>query len=279
MSSTADDNLTAYELSNLNFLLGYTHQFRYYRSLLLDKNIDTINETFSDLTNKQRENIVSMLNVDLMVNAVMYCEDLALMLMVLNKPFSKTINSFSSIREKGSGSVEEFYKKVLTEKFDYFWQLMNYDKFYEKSGRYRRSCRLFINDLKKVADFFLRWYQLLCAYKHGLNVSVHFDANSGNDVLMMGERGGTSTLIILPPVWIVWHIEIVEIIRRIFERIIDPLVWNIVEEKTGVDLKEEQLTKTMMAKEPINKSGREKVSIQCEYPWKIHQTKEQKPLY
>jgi len=279
MTLTPDDNLTAYELSNLDFLLGYTHQFRYYRSILLDKSIDTIKETLSDLKDKQRENIVSMLNVDLMVNAVMYCEDLALMLMALNKPFSKTIKYFSSIHESGSGSVEEFYKKVLTEKFDYFWQLIKYDKFYEQSGRYRRNCYLFIHDFKIVANFFLKWYQLLCAYKHGLNVVVHVDANSGKDVLMIGEPEGTFTLIILHPAWTIWHIEIVEIIHRIFERIIDPLIWNIVEEKTGVDLKEKNITKNMKAKEPIDESGREKVSIQAEYPWKIHQAKEQKPFY
>jgi hypothetical protein len=280
MNSNYEKIVTRDEMTNLNFALAYPHQFRYYRSHLLEDNIDRIKETLPTLTDKQRENIVAMLNVDLVVNTVMYCEDLAIMLLALDKPVTKMIKTFASLHETGAGSVKEFYEKIPKRDFDYFWHIIKYDKFYEEDSKYQRSCRRFVNDIIKVSKFFLVWYPLFSAFKHGLNVLACVNNKSGKDVIMIGERDGTFITTVLASSWSISYIEIIEIIHRIFDKIVDPITWVILEEVSGVNLEEKvDIKKKMESKEPMDKSRPVKLSLQIEFPWKIREAKKYAPFY
>ncbi|TRZ52155.1 MAG: hypothetical protein D4S01_03390 [Dehalococcoidia bacterium] len=264
----------------MSFAFGYPHQFRYFRSCLIEDNIDRIREILPKLTDTQRENVVSLLNVELVVNAVMYCEDLAIMLLALEKPITKMIKTFAAIRETGSGSVKEFYEKMPERQIEYFWHIIKYDKFYEKDTKYVRSCKRFARDILKVSKFFMHWYPLFCAFKHGLNVLSYIDKKSGKDILIVGALDGTFTITLLPPTWSIAYIEIIEIIHRIFDKIVDPLTWVILEEVTGINVKgKENLEAFVKSKEPIEKSRSNKFSLELEFPWKIHTGEERKPFY
>ena len=109
-----------------------------------------------------------MLQVELVVNAVMYCQDLAAIVLALNKPPAEILKTVSSLHETGSGSIKDFYEKIPQRDFDYFWRMIKYDKLEitNEKDKYERSCERFRKDMLKVSKFFLHWYELFTAYKH-----------------------------------------------------------------------------------------------------------------
>lgn len=270
------------ELTNLQFLFGYSHHYRYFRSRILENDIDTTENILSDLKAGQIENIVAMLRVELVVNAVMYCEDLAIMLLALRKPVKEIIKTVASLHETGAGSVKEFYAKLPQHSLEYFWELIKYDKFCEAGAadKYQRSCKRFRADLLKLSKFFLTWYNLFAAYKHGLNVVSLIDSKTGKDLLMIGKYDGTFDIIVVHPSWPLGYIEVTEIVYRMFNNVVDPIIWKIMEDISGVNLKEtQQLTKTLTSGETEDKARPIKFTINAVFPWKIFEAKEYRPFY
>lgn len=269
------------KMTNLGFALGYCHPYRYLRSKMLEYDIDRIRKIFPILREEQIENIVSMLQVELVVNSVMYCQDLAAIILALEKPATELLRTVSSLHETGAGSIKEFYESLSEQDFEYFWRILRYDKLdiTNEKEKYERSCERFRNDMLRLSKFFLRWYELLSCYKHGLNILALIDAKTGKDILMMGEQDGSFEILVLPPSWYIGYIEIVEIVYRMFERVIEPIFWMMLEETADVDLKENRdIRKTLVSTEP-DQTRPYKLTIEASFPWKIREAKEYKPFY
>lgn len=270
------------KLTNLSFALGYFHHYRHLRSRILEKDIDRIHEIFPDLKDKQVESTVSMLQVELVANAVMYCADLAVILLALRKRQAEILKTVSSLHETGSGSIKEFYEKLPQQDLAYFWRMMRYDKLKiakEEQEKYERSCKRFRDDMLKLSKFFLHWYVLFSAYKHGLNVVALIDEKTGKDVLMIGNYDGSFDMLILSPSWYLGYIETVEIVLRMFDRVIEPIFWMMLENTAEVDLKEKRdIRKTLVSREP-DETRPYKITIRVSFPWKIREAKEYKPFY
>jgi len=277
-SSVADRD----KMTNLSFVLGYFHRYRYLRSKILESDIDRIHEVFQELKEEQIESIVAMLQVELVVNAVMYCQDLAAIFLALGKPVKEILKIVSSLHETGSGSIKEFYEMIPQRNLAYFWRLIKYDKLeIEKEiEKYERSCKRFQNDMMKLSKFFLSWYGLFSAFKHGLNVVALRDAKTGKDVVQVGNQDGSFDMLILHPAWYLKYIEIVEIVFRMFDRVIEPIIWMIMEDIAGVDLKEKRdIQKKLVSKEPEDEKRPYEATIEVSFPWKIREEKEYKPFY
>jgi len=282
MNSDSPSNVTRNELTNLIFALGYSHHYRYYRSKILENDIDGIDKVLSSLKEQQVESIVSVLRVELVTNSVMYCEDLAIILLALNKPTTEIIKTIASLHETGAGSVKEFYEKFPQRNFEYFWRMIKYDRFCEEKevDKYQRSCKRFANDMLGVSKFFLHWYELFSAYKHGLNIVPLVDAGTGKDVLMIGKYDGTFDTLVLRPSWYIGYIEIVEIVHNIFNKVIDPIIWKMLEDIAGVNLKDEKTIRKMLTSiEPEDKTRPFGLTMKVTFPWKIRETKEYRPFY
>jgi len=282
MEPANSPNVTRDELTNLNFALGYCHRYRYLRSKILENDIDKANEILSDLKEQQIESIVAMLQVELVVNAIMYCEDLAIILLALSKPVTEIIKTVASLHETGSGSVKEFYEKLPQRDFEYFWRMMKYDRFCVEGDkdRYEQSCKRFWNDMLKLSSFFLHRYELFSAYKHGLNVVSLVDAKTGKDVLMIGKYDGTFDVLVLPPSWYLEYVEIVEIVHNMFNKVIEPIIWKTLEDISGIDLREEgTIRKALTSREPEDETRPVRFEIKVTFPWKVREPKEYKPFY
>ena len=281
----ASDKVRWEELTSLQLTLGYFHRYRYLRSKMLEHDLDTVEEIFSDLRDEQQESIKCMLQVDLVVNAVLYSQDLAAILLCLDKPLSKFTTMISSLHETGSGSIKEFYEKLFERQFDFFWKIMKYDelKLHDKpeQEKYERSCNRFRKDMLKVSKFFLQWYNLFSAYKHGLNVVPVRETKTARDVLMLGNPDGTFDMFIVSPSWYLGYIEVVEIVHNVFNRLIEPIMWKLLANVAKVDLKgEETITKLLTSDlSEEEKKRRKKFTFNIVYPWRIREAQEPKPFY
>jgi len=273
------------ELTSLQQTLGYFHRYRYLRSRMLEHNLDTVDKIFPNLRYEQQESIKCMLPVELVVNAVLYSQDLAAILLCLDKPLSKFNTMISSLHETGSGSIKEFYESLPKAQFDFFWKIMRYKelKFHDKNeqGKYERSCNRFRNDMLKVSKFFLQWYNLFSAYKHGLNVVPVRETKTARDILMLGNPNGTLDMFMFSPSWYLGYIEVVEIVHNVFNRLIEPIMWKLLANVAKVDLKgEEIITRLLTSDLPEEeKKRRKEFTFNIVYPWKIRDAQEPKPFY
>jgi len=269
-------------MTNLSFVLGYFHRYRYLRSRILESDIDRIHEVFHDLKEEQIESIVAMLQVELVVNAVMYCQDLAAIFLAFNKPIKEILKTVSSLHDTGSGSIKEFYEMIPQRDSEYFWKLIKYDKLkIEKEvERHERSCERFRNDMLRLSKFFLRWYELFSAFKHGLNIVALRDAKTAKDVVQIGNQDGSFDMLILHPSWYLEYIEIVDIVLRMFDRVIEPVVWMMLEDVAEVDLKEKRdIQKKLVSREPEDEKRPYRATIEVSFPWKIREEREYRPFY
>ena len=64
-------------MTNLVFALGYFHHYRYFRMQILEKDVDSVYETFPSLKPERKESMAGMPRVELVVNAVLYCSDIS----------------------------------------------------------------------------------------------------------------------------------------------------------------------------------------------------------
>jgi len=97
---------------------------------------------------------------------------------------------------------------------------------------------------------------------------------------MIGKYDGTFDTLVLAPAWYLGYVEITEIIYRIFNKVVDPITWSILEDFSGVKFEEKKtIEKTMSSKEPPDKSRPFKFKMKVEFPWKICDAKEYKPFY
>jgi hypothetical protein len=270
-----------YEITSLSFVLGYFHHYRYIRSQILEKDVDTVYTAFPNFRPEQIESIAIMLRVELMVNAVMYCSDLAAILLAFAKPVDQILKTVSSLHETGSGSIKEFYQEISSQPPEYFWKLLGYDKLEMASdkARYERSCARFQDDISHLSKFFLKWYQLHSCYKHGLNIVAFVESKTGSDVLIMGNPDGTFDTVLLPPSWYLAYIETIEIVFKMFSRVVEPRIWKLVIGTMKIDLKDKTMKKVFVSKEPEDKTRPHKFSFTMSYPWKIWDVKDHEPFY
>lgn len=272
---------------NLTFGMGYLHNYRKIKSEILEDSLKTVASQFSSYRPEQIESIKTMIEIELVINAILFCEDLASIIIALSKEEYNLTNTLVSVHETGSGSIKEFYECVLKEDVDYFWRIMNYDKIEIPEGEirsYKRSCKRFIDDIRKVATFFLNgfYFSLHQVHKHGLAFNVGRDQNTGRDIIIIPNIDGTFDTHFIHPAWYLRSFEIIEIISNMFTKLYEPLIsWNYLEKITEVDLESESFKVTVddiLTEE--DKEGRPiHGTFSIKFPWKIHSGKRIKPYY
>lgn len=264
--------VTRDEQTGFIFGFGYLTEYRFYRSEILFKDLEKIDEMLPDLEEARRDNLKLMIKLEIVMNAVRYCADLAGMILTSRKPVSEWLKNISSIHETGAGSIYEFYELIPSQKTEYFWDLMGYNKIKLEGDltRYERSAEKLKNNLIKVAVFYQEYYDLYTAYKHGLRLFIFTDEITGRDTLFVACRDNTfTTQVFLKPIWEMRSLEIVDIVHRIFTSVVEPLIsWIALPEKADVEVTEKKLTVTMKSAEPPDPERPYRFSGSFTFPWK-----------
>ena len=239
------------DVLNLTFGMGYLHNYRKIKSEILEESLKTVPSQFSSYRPEQIESIQTMIEIELVTNAVLYCEDLASIIIALNKEEYNITKTLVSVHETGSGSIKEFYEDVLKGDYDFFWRIMKYDKIEISKGKiqsYKRSCNRFIDDIKKVTAFFLNdfHFSLHQVHKHGLALNVFRDQNTGRDVIIIPNIDNAFDTFFVHPGWYISSFEIIELISNMFTKLFEPLIsWDYLEKTTEVDLESESFKVTV----------------------------------
>lgn len=274
--------LTKEEITGLHFGFGYNPYYRYYKYRILLEDLDKINDLFSEIKVEQRDDLSLMLEMELVMNAVQYCSDLAILFIASMKPPSEYIKTVASIHDTGSGSVSEFYEKISKQPDDYFWNLVGYNRIdltNKEIKRGERSIERFKKDIQVISEFFRDHYQLYTGYKHGMRNFVLRNEYNGKNCIFIPTRKGDFDILEVGAMWYLKSIEIVEMVHRMFTKIIEPLIsWITLAQMTDTDFQKEKVGTITMGKPPDSQRP-DRLKIKATLPWKIHNAERRIPLY
>jgi len=271
------------ELTGLHFGFGYNPHYRYYSCRLLEDNLDRIDELFSEIRDEQRDDLTSMLEIELVTNAVQYCSDLAILFIASMKPPTEYLKTVSSVHDTGSGSVYEFYEKIPEQSDIYFWNLFGYNRIDltdKEIKKGERSIERFKKDIKIISKYFRCHYQLYTGYKHGMRIFVLKNEYNGNNLIFMPTQRGDFDIAEVGAMWYLQSIEIVGIVHRMFTKIIEPLIsWITFAQMTDTDFQTEKIKKTIITDETPDPERSFGFKFRVAFPWKIHNTDRRIPYY
>ena len=161
-------------------------------------------------------------------------------------------------------------------------KLMGYNEFIinpEDEDRYNRSVDRFYTDIKKIAKYFLEYYPIFCAYKHGMNVIPVYNEERYRFAFQFGNPDGSFDYMEMHATWFYGSYEIVEIIFRMFDRLVVPQIsWTLIE-KMGVDLNKDHIKQTAESTEGEDPTRPLKWTLKLSYPWKIFIPGKPDPFY
>lgn len=268
------------EITNLIFLGNYMSNYRYHKDSILNYDYKNLKEIFPDLIDEQIDNLQFLIEIEIVINIIQYCIDLATIIISLGEP-KKAIKKIASLHETGSGSIEEFYQKVSLFNEKEIKELMGYNKITHNHStqRIKRSCERFQEDLKKISVFYKQYYVLFTEYKHGLGF-IAIREKGGRKVIMEATRNNDLDITVYhTEMWWINSIEILDIINQIFEKLYRPLIKKIVSEKFGIDFTKESEKKRIASLEEVDPTRPIKRALNFEMPWWIHDQIEPRPFY
>jgi len=271
-------------LNQLNYGLGYFHHYRHLYSKSIDNMHSKVKEIYSDKTDLQIRSIELMLELELVNNAIMYCMDFASVFLSLQKPEKGIIKMISSIHETGSGSIKEFYEKINSNELsvDEIWNLMGYGKMAIKPKdrvRYNRSLNRFIEDLKRIASFFLNFYPIYSAYKHGMNIIPIYNEEYDRYAFQVGNPDGTFDYFQMSQTWFFISYEVIETLFMMFDKLVIPQISWILLKQKGVDLKSNDFKQIFKSTEDDDPLHPFRFTLNLIYPWKKFSPDKSNPFY
>jgi len=220
-----DEKKDQAETTNLMFAINYNHYYRYYKHVLLMNNFDNIEKLVSDLSNGQYENLRQMIEIEILVNAIQYCNDLGAIAICVKKRRIKELGyMLSSIKDE---SITDFYKSIMNEKYKNVKKYMGYhdiDTENYKNLKYLRSCDRYIDDVSRLSKFYLFNYDLYLSHKHGLRIAP-MGSKDGRSMFFYANDSGALGCYFIPEFkGVINSIEVCDIIKNIFEKLYIPLI-------------------------------------------------------
>lgn len=277
------ENIKREELGNMLFAQGYSTKYRYFKQKLLENEYDTVQEVLHSLKDEQYDNLRQMIEIEMKINAVQYCSELAtIAICVKNKKTDKIIQVLSSMSET---AIHEFYDNFITMNNGDISKYMGYHEIKIKSQdefkKYDRSCDRFKNDIIKISKFFKTHFQLYLAYKHGLRI-IPAKNDKGQKLIIEACDDNTMTLYEVPEMWYLDTIEITEIINNIYEKLYIPIFRKKLEVMANISLKDKSLQCSIQSTDPPGPPDPKRplvFSTSMKLPWWVHDGKEPNPFY
>lgn len=263
------------DVTGLMFAFGYNPYYRYYYSEILLDEFNRIDTLFPELTQGQKENLLSMLKIEYLVNAVQYCSDLAGMFILSLKEPSEYLKTISSLHETGSGSIKEFYELIPIRDENYFWKLFGYDRIelteLEKPIANNSISKFNIN-IRRISDFYLEFYQFYSSYKHGLRIISIDEETTGRNHIYYATKYNDFDMLSVKSNWYKPIMNIVKLAYKMFIEIIEPLIsWIQLSLKTNFDFENKEIEVTTIAEEVEDpRRTIEMKGLKGKFPWKIY---------
>ncbi len=266
-------------ITNVMFANGYVAKYRYFKQKMLENNYDAIEVVINNLRPEQYDNLRQMIVVEMKVNAVQYCSELAtIAICVKNKKTDKFIQILSTMAEK---SIEDFYINVPNLSNSDIAKYMGYHEIEITEAdieKYDRSCLRFKNDITKISNFFRVHYPLYLPYKHGLRL-IPGKTNEGANLIFEACKDNTLTIHKYPDMWELDTIEITEIIHNMHEKLYTPFFRKKIEYLFNISLKNGNITSSIQSTEPPDYTRPFSLSASYPLPWFVHDGKEPNPFY
>lgn len=255
--------------------IGYFYHYRKIKHNFVKNQMEDVERQYPSLNQNQKDGIETMLKIELIVNAIQYCEDLAQIFIALLKKREKYLRILCSVHETGCGSVSEFYEKIGNQDFNYFYLLLCLNKF-DLSEKDELACidRIHIlrNDLNFISIFFKKFFNLYTSYKHGLLMYPGKLRETGENVVV--ELGLQETSNILFVDRIPFNIEaVILILHSIFLTIIEAQIINNILTKEEQKMTNFEKNVSVLAS---NEGDSFKIDLAS---YRIHIAKEIIPLY
>ena len=229
MMNTKKVEKSAPELACIAFNSSYFFHYRYFKHFFTKNLINNVPNLCRFDTERQ-EAIISTLKAEIIFNAILYCEDLALALKTLRKTPQEQLKTIVGIQQRGPGSVMEFYENLKNKDFNYFYELIGCTKL-DLSEKDVIQCINKIHTLKKdmvlLGNFFKTFYGFSTAYKHGFLIYPGKLHKTGENVL--GELSWNNLMNFIIIDRIPYNVDaVIHIIYSIFSTVVDALIVNIV---------------------------------------------------
>ena len=216
------------EVSCLAFNSGYYYHFRFVKHNQIKCLIDNIPNLYVDCKEKKKDAIKSYLIAELIVNAVWYCEDLALVLKSFQKEPYQFLSTIIRIREV---EVKNFYKELKDRDDTYFEDLIGLQKIKMNSDE-KAQCIQQISILKRdmiiLSNFFQNFYGFSTAYKHGFLIFHGKKKDTNDNLLFELDRNNEFNIIGFKSDEPIRETELViRICFNIFTTIVEALIINL----------------------------------------------------
>lgn len=221
-----------------------------------------------------------MIEIEMIINAIQYCSELAVFaISTKNKNINGMMKNLSSLSEfdikKFYNDIENQNKKVIKKYMGYHETIISSKMEYEK---YERSCDRFIKDIKKLSIFYNTYYQIYLSYKHGLRI-IPIKNDNGEKLILEACKDNSMTIHKIPHMWYLEAIEVTEIINNIYEKLYIPLIRKKFSEFCGISFQDKKISKTINSTEPPDTTRNISLHTSFTFPWVIHDGKEPNPFY
>lgn len=216
------------EVSCLAFNSGYYYHYRIGKHNQIKYLINNIPNLYVDCEEKQKDTIKSYLIAESIVNAVWYCEDLALVLKSFQKEPYQFLSTIIRIRET---EVKNFYKQLKNMDETYFKNLIGLQKIKMNSDE-ETQCIQHIPILKRdmiiLSNFFQKFYGFSTAYKHGFLIFHGKKKDTNDNLLFELDRNNEFNIIGFKSDEPIREVELViKICFNIFATIVEALIINL----------------------------------------------------
>jgi len=264
------------EMASIAFNSSYFFHFRYFNHYFTKTILNNV-PNLCNFKEAQQEGVKSVVKAQLIFNAILYCEDLALALMAFMKSPKDHLKTLTSVHETGNGSVYEFYDKLKDRDANYFYELIGCTKYSLSEEETRQSINkipTLKRDMLFLAEFFKTFYEFSTAYKHGFLIYPGKLHDTGESVL--GELSWDNLMNFVVVDRIPYNIDaVVYIIYSIFSTVVDALIINLILEPE--EQQKENFTKKYRLIEDEKLNG---VPVKVDLiSYRIHTAKKKLPIY
>lgn len=265
------------EVSCLAFNSGYYYHYRIGKHNQIKYLINNIPNLYVDCDENEKDAIKSYLIAESIVNAVWYCEDLALVLRSFQKEPYQFLSTIIRIRET---DIKNFYKKLDDKDDTYFKNLIGLQKIKLTSDEEKQCIQqipILKRDMKIISKFFQKFYGFSTAYKHGFLIFHGKKKDTNDNLLFELDKNNEFNIIGFKSDEPIREAElIVKICFNIFATIVEALIINLA-------LTPEEQTQTKFNKKlksvPDVSEGRD-ISLNAEITsFRKHKSERSLPIY
>lgn len=215
------------EMCSLIFANAYNSDYRYFKQFILENEYENIKNLINNLQVHQYENLKQMIEIEIIVNTIQYCCELAAFAISvkdnsLNTQFLSHLATFNEDKIKS-----KFFTPIRTGNYELVSKFMGY---YEikieenERDKYLLSYEKYKTDINKISEFYNKWYPLYTSYKHGLRLINGIDENTHKRMIIEACKDNSWNVILLPETWWKESSDINKIIHEIFTKLYVPLV-------------------------------------------------------